>query len=71
MLRGKLHVVPAIVLILTAIIASHSTDAFAKSNRYALPGHGAIDVAVPDRWVDSIHQPRGELPPTIAAGAEL
>lgn len=65
MLRGKLHVVPFIILILTAIFASHPTDVVAKSNRYVLPGHGAIAVAVPAEWADSIHQPRGESPPTI------
>lgn len=65
MLRGKLHVVPVIILILTAIIVSHPTEVVANSNRYVLPGHGAIAVAVPAQWADSIHQPRGELPPTI------
>ncbi len=65
MLRGKLYVVSVILLLLTVIGVSHPTDAFAKSNRYVLPGHGAIAVAVPAEWADSIHQPRGESPPTI------
>lgn len=63
--RGKYYAVPFIALLLFGVSALLPADVFAKSNRYALPGHGAIDVAVPKSWVDSIHQPRGELPPTI------
>lgn len=37
----------------------------ARARQFVLPGHGQLQLLVPDAWHADVHQPPGQLPPTV------
>jgi hypothetical protein len=56
---------------LMAIVVAACWPGLAASapRSFALPGHGALLLNVPDGWKSDLNQPPGRLPPTITLGA--
>lgn len=65
MRRSKLAAIHSVPILAAAVFMFYATAALAGENQYSLPGHGSIELTVPEAWSDTVNQPPGELPPTI------
>lgn len=54
---------------LTLLIANAATAGELALQRFPLPGHGVLVIAVPDAWQVQVGQPPGDLPPTLKFSA--
>jgi hypothetical protein len=53
------------IFLLPVVLLTGVALADAPAQHFVLPGHGSLDLAVPDSWRATLHQPPDRLPPTV------
>jgi len=53
------------LILIVSCLFSNCLYAGVAEKRYELPNHGVLLLNVPDKWIDQVRRPPGNLPPTI------
>lgn len=60
-----LSLIPAVILVVAGLPSLAGSGTATSVRTFALPGHGKLELTVPNSWIDSIHSAGPELPPSI------
>lgn len=62
---SKMNTNFAKLIVITSFLIANCAFADTVEKRYELPNHGTLLLNVPDKWIDQVRRPPGDLPPTI------